>query len=84
MDAVIVAAIASALSDVTRARVLGLADGRHGIAEIAAEVGVSSSAVSYHVGRLVEAGIVEVVRRGRRHQPRRVRDAEVLLLRALA
>jgi DNA-binding transcriptional ArsR family regulator len=83
MDAIVIAAVASALSDATRVRVLTLSDGRHAIIDMAATLNVSSSDVSYHVGRLAEVGLVEVVRRGRRHHPRRVPGAWERVTRAL-
>jgi DNA-binding transcriptional ArsR family regulator len=69
VEAAAVASVAAALADLTRVRVLALSDGEHAIGAIAAELGVTSSAVTHHVGRLVEVGLVAVVRRGRQRCP---------------
>jgi DNA-binding transcriptional ArsR family regulator len=60
-------AIAEVLSSPTRMRLLGLV-GPKGrcVGEAAALAGVSQATASYHLGRLLEVGLVLVVPRGRR------------------
>jgi DNA-binding transcriptional ArsR family regulator len=83
MDVVTIAAIASALADPTRLQVWERSTGTLSISDLAAELGVTGSDVSYHVGRLRDVGLVEIRRHGRRHHPRRVEDGLRPLLRAL-
>jgi ArsR family transcriptional regulator len=64
---------AAAMADPTRLRLLLLlGDGPLAVGEIAARLGFTASTVSYHVGKLLDAGLVQGVRRGRRHLVRRV------------
>jgi ArsR family transcriptional regulator len=55
-----------ALSDVNRLRIVQrLARGRASVGELIDHVGLSQPLVSWHLGRLRAAGIVETTRRGR-------------------
>src|SRR4051812_11445546 len=55
-----------ALSDVNRLRIVRrLAHGRASVTELIDHVGLSQPLVSWHLGRLRAAGIVETTRRGR-------------------
>lgn len=55
-----------ALSDVNRLRIVErLARGRASVGELIDHVGLSQPLVSWHLGRLRAAGIVETTRRGR-------------------
>jgi ArsR family transcriptional regulator len=55
-----------ALADVNRLRIVRrLADGEASVAELIAHVGLSQPLVSWHVGRLRSAGVVETRRQGR-------------------
>ncbi len=83
MDADVVATLGAALSDATRLRVLELADGRTCIGEIAQQLTISTATASYHVGRLADVGLVELVHRGRRTLPQRIDDGWRLLAREL-
>lgn len=76
-----IAALASLLSDRTRARILVvLVDGRALPASLlAAEAGVAASTASEHLRKLVDAGLVTVHPQGR-HRYFRLRDAEVASL----
>ncbi len=57
--------IFQALSDLTRAKVIfALTQGERSVNEIADLVGASSSAVSHHLRRLRDAGLVEYHRHG--------------------
>jgi DNA-binding transcriptional ArsR family regulator len=78
VGAVDFAALAAALGDATRCRMLAaLMDGRALTAgELAIEGDVSASTASSHLSRLREAGIVELARQGR-HRYFRIADAEV-------
>lgn len=78
VDAVDFAALAAALGDASRCRMLAaLMDGRALTAgELALEGGVSASTASSHLSRLREAGIVELAQQGR-HRYFRIADAEV-------
>ncbi len=84
MDILAIARLGSALSDVTRVAVFRLSDGKHAIADIARVVGISPSGVSYHLARLREAGLIEVLHRGRERRPRRVHGAWEWMVRAPA
>jgi DNA-binding transcriptional ArsR family regulator len=84
MDVAVIAALGSALSDVTRARVLGLSDGARSVSEIAATLNVTTSDVRYHLRRLADVGMVDLVRLGHGLRPRRRAEAVSALLRALA
>ena len=61
------AAVGALLAEPARARVLlALGDGRSLAASaLAAEAGVTASTASHHLGRLVEAGLITAVTRGR-------------------
>jgi DNA-binding transcriptional ArsR family regulator len=76
-----IAALASLLSDRTRARILlALVDGRALPASLlAAEAGVAASTASEHLRKLDDAGLVTVHPQGR-HRYFRLRDAEVASL----
>src|SRR5262245_32571307 len=76
-----IAALASLLSDRTRARMLTvLVDGRALPASLlASEAGVAASTASEHLRKLVDAGLVTVHPQGR-HRYFRLRDAEVASL----
>jgi DNA-binding transcriptional ArsR family regulator len=55
-----------ALSDVNRLRIVRrLARGKASVGELIEHVGLSQPLVSWHLGRLRAAGIVETTRRGR-------------------
>jgi ArsR family transcriptional regulator len=55
-----------ALSDVNRLRIVQrLAAGKASVGELIEHVGLSQPLVSWHLGRLRAAGIVETTRRGR-------------------
>ena len=55
-----------ALSDVNRLRIVQrLARGKASVSELIDHVGLSQPLVSWHLGRLRAAGIVETTRRGR-------------------
>jgi DNA-binding transcriptional ArsR family regulator len=83
MDVHVVATIGQALSDPTRVQVLELCNGKVAVGEIARALGVSSPTVSHHLALLERAGLVEVVRRGRRHVLRRVDHGVRVLAREL-
>lgn len=64
---------AGAVADPTRLRILfHLADGPRSVGDLGSAVGISSSAVTYHLGKLLNAGLVVAERRGRRTLVRRV------------
>jgi DNA-binding transcriptional ArsR family regulator len=67
----LVVAIGGAFSDPTRLRVYVLSDGSLSVRDVAERIGVTPSDVSYHSGVLERAGLLVVVRRGRRHLLRR-------------
>ena len=55
-----------ALADVNRLRIVRrLADGEASVAQLIAHVGLSQPLVSWHLGRLRAAGVVETRRQGR-------------------
>jgi DNA-binding transcriptional ArsR family regulator len=55
-----------ALSDVNRLRIVQrLASGKASVGELIDHVGLSQPLVSWHLGRLRAAGIIETTRRGR-------------------
>lgn len=55
-----------ALSDVNRLRIVQrLAHGRASVGELIDHVGLSQPLVSWHIGRLRAAGLIETTRRGR-------------------
>lgn len=83
MDVASFAAIGHALGDGTRVRVLCLCNGCNAVGEIAMALGVTSATVSHHIAVLQRAGLVEVVRHGRRSVPSRVLDAGRALAGAL-
>jgi DNA-binding transcriptional ArsR family regulator len=54
------------MADVNRLRIVRrLADGEASIAQLIAHVGLSQPLVSWHIGRLRSAGVVETRRHGR-------------------
>ncbi len=60
-------ALARAVGDATRLRMILALQGRPlSVGQLAASVGVTSAAVSYHVGLMSRAGLVVVARAGRR------------------
>jgi DNA-binding transcriptional ArsR family regulator len=69
-------ACAAAMADQTRLRMLlQLGGGPRFVGQLASRVGVSSSAATYHIKLMREAGLVVTERRGRctivrRHEPR--------------
>ena len=59
-------ATAQAAGDPTRLQLLcQLGEGPRSVGQLARDVGLTSAAVTYHVRRLREAGLVGVLRRGR-------------------
>ena len=67
-----IASTAAALSDITRLRLLlALDDGGLPVGELASVLSVVPSVVSFHVGKLVDAGLVTTIRKGRRTVVRR-------------
>lgn len=76
---------AVAVADPTRLRMLLALDRRHlCVGQLAHTVGVSSSAVTYHLKLMSQAGLVATERRGRRTVVRRVERRWAAILEALA
>jgi DNA-binding transcriptional ArsR family regulator len=71
MNVLAITRVGAALGDATRVAIFRLSNGTYAIADIAPIVGVSPSAVSYHLKRLREAGLVSTTRRGRWRVPKR-------------
>jgi len=72
MNPVTITNTAAALSDITRLRLLlALHDGGLAVGELANVLAVVPSVVSFHVGKLVDAGLVTTTRKGRRTVVRR-------------
>lgn len=67
----IVARVGLAVSNTTRLHVFQLADGHLSLGEIATVINVSPSTVTHHVHVLADAGLVELIWRGRQHIARR-------------
>jgi DNA-binding transcriptional ArsR family regulator len=71
MDAFTLAAVGHAVGDPTRVQVLSMANGKLSVTEIGNLLGVSKATASHHVRVLEEVGLVEIVRGGRCHRPKR-------------
>jgi DNA-binding transcriptional ArsR family regulator len=81
MDAFALAEVGRAVADPTRNEVLSLSNGRLSISDIGRLIGVSKATASYHVKVLAQVGLVEVIKSGRCHRPRRApRGVRVLLM----
>jgi DNA-binding transcriptional ArsR family regulator len=77
--------VARAAGDPTRLRMLcRLGEGPRSVGQLAASVGVTSSAVTYHLRLMRDAGLVRADRKGRRTVVRRVERRWQTILGALA
>jgi DNA-binding transcriptional ArsR family regulator len=77
--------VARATGDPTRLRMLAALGGRSlCVGELAHGVGISSSAVTYHVSLMCQAGLVVIERRGRRTLVRRIERRWAAIVQALA